>query len=191
MTKVTIAQLAQRIGAHSPRTSEMSGRIQAAVAILLTPDASGALDLLFIKRAEAPDDPWSGHMALPGGRREDQDPDLSATARRETFEETGIVIPPDAVLGVLDDLAPVTPVLPPVVVRPFVFALAERPSVTPSPEVAGYVWTSLDDLPRTAGDTDIAIRGLSRVMPAYLFGPYVVWGMTHRILNNFLEIALK
>lgn len=189
MTRITVAHLAQRIAAHEPRTADMSGRIQAAVAIVLAPGPNGALDALFIKRAEAHGDPWSGQMGLPGGRREDRDPDLLTTAQRETLEETGIAVPSSALLGALDDLAPVTPVLPPVVVRPFVFALPVRPALAPSPEVADHVWVSLDDLPLAAGETEIAIRGIRRTMPAYLVGPYVVWGMTHRIISNLFEIA--
>jgi 8-oxo-dGTP pyrophosphatase MutT (NUDIX family) len=190
VTRITVPHLARHIAAHVPRTADTAGRIQAAVAIVLAPGPSGALDVLFIKRAEARGDPWSGQMGLPGGRREDHDPDLLSTAQRETLEETGIVIPSSALLGVLDDLAPVTPVLPPVVVRPFVFALPERPALASSPEVADHIWVSLDTLPQTAGETEIAIRGIRRAMPAYLFGPYVVWGMTHRIINNLFEIAL-
>lgn len=190
MTRITVAHLAQRIAAHEPRAADMSGRIQAAVAIVLASGPNGGLDALFIKRAEAHGDPWSGQMGLPGGRREDGDPDLLTTAQRETLEETGIAIPSSTLLGALDDLAPVTPVLPPVVVRPFVFALAGRPALAPSPEVADHVWVPLDDLPLTAGETEIAIRGIRRTMPAYLVGPYVVWGMTHRIIGNLFDIVI-
>ena len=190
MTRITVSRLTRRMAAHTPRAADTAGRIQAAVAIVLAPDVNGHLDVLFIKRAESDDDPWSGQMGLPGGRREDEDPDLLTTARRETLEETGIEIPSRALLGVLDDLAPVTPVLPPVVVRPFVFALPERPSLLPRPEVADYVWTSLDALPSTVGETDLAIRGVPRTMPAYVIGPYVVWGMTYRITTNLFEIVL-
>ncbi len=94
-----------------------------------------------------------------------------------------------SLLGSLDDVAPVTPVLPPVLVRPFVFALHRVPDITPSREVALHLWTSLDRLASTAGETEIRIRGESRSMPAFLIGPHVVWGMTHRILSNFIAIV--
>lgn len=189
MTGITIAHLAERIAAHEPRTAAMSGRIQAAVAIVLAPGPNDAPEVLFIRRADAHGDPWSGQMGLPGGRREAGDPDLLTTAQRETHEETGIALSPSALLGALDDLAPVTPVLPPVVVRPFVFALPARPTVSPSPEVADHVWVPLATLLLSAGEADIAMRGVNRRMPAYLVGPYIVWGMTHRIIINLFEIA--
>ncbi|MEP6687797.1 MAG: NUDIX domain-containing protein, partial [Gemmatimonadales bacterium] len=83
-----------------------------------SPDA-----VLLIRRADRAGDPWSGHMALPGGRREETDPDLVATAVRETFEEVGLSLAPADLLGSLDDVVPRTPVLPPIAVRPYVFAL--------------------------------------------------------------------
>src|SRR3989442_10873051 len=83
----------------------------------------GGLEALFIRRAQRADDPWSGQVALPGGRRDAGDADLFATAVRETREETGIDLAGAERLGRLDDLYPRTPTLPPVVVRPFVFAL--------------------------------------------------------------------
>ena len=61
----------------------------AAVALVLRP-GTGGLEALFIKRAEHPDDPWSGHVGLPGGRAEDSDPGLVHTAVRETEEEIGL-----------------------------------------------------------------------------------------------------
>ncbi len=189
MTRITVSRLTQCFAARTPRAVDTVSRIQAAVAIVLASDPRDRLDVLFIKRAEAENDPWSGQMGLPGGRREEADPDLLTTARRETLEETGIEIPSASLLGVLDDLAPVTPVLPPVVVRPFVFVLPRRPSLVLSPEVADYVWTSLEALPGTSGEAELAIRGVPRTMPAYLIGPYVVWGMTHRIMSNLFEIV--
>ena len=62
---------------------------RAAVAILLElrPDD---LHLLFIHRAEHENDPWSGHMGFPGGRKDPEDPDLLNTVVREVHEEIGV-----------------------------------------------------------------------------------------------------
>jgi len=185
----TFEALRTSLTGHSPERATGPGLIEAAVAIVLAPDENGELELLFIKRAEEEGDPWSGQMALPGGRRDDDDDDLLATAIRETHEETSIALPRGAVLGELDDLAPVTRVLPPIMVRPFVFGLEHRPEVRPSREVALHLWTSLNGLPGTAGETAVSVRGFQGDVPAYLIGPHVVWGMTHRILSRFFNLV--
>ncbi|NNL85157.1 MAG: NUDIX domain-containing protein, partial [Myxococcales bacterium] len=51
---------------------------------------SAHTEVLFIERARHPDDPWSGHMALPGGRLDPVDASLRAAAERETREEVGV-----------------------------------------------------------------------------------------------------
>ena len=60
----------------------------AAVALVLR--QAPALELLLIKRSSSEDDPWSGQMALPGGRRDPADAGLQHTAIRETHEEVGL-----------------------------------------------------------------------------------------------------
>jgi len=189
MKRVTFDTLRQRLAARTPLRATGPGLIEAAVAIVLAPGEDGDLELLFIKRAEVPQDPWSGQMALPGGRREDGDPDLLTTATRETHEETAVELPREAVLGELDDLAPSTPVLPPIVVRPFVFGLPDKPAVTPSHEVALHLWTSFTALPAAAGESEVLVRGFRGVRPAFLIGPHVVWGITHRILSDLIALA--
>jgi 8-oxo-dGTP pyrophosphatase MutT (NUDIX family) len=158
--------------------------IPAAVAILLHDGAQGeGLEALFIHRAERAGDTWSGQIAFPGGRREPSDPDLRATAIRETHEEIGVDLTGAEPLGVLDDMHPRTPALPPVVVRPFVFGLVERPPITISAEVQDAFWVSLREL------TAPGARGEVRSLPAYVVGSHTIWGMTERILSNLLSIS--
>jgi 8-oxo-dGTP pyrophosphatase MutT (NUDIX family) len=187
---VTLDHLHSRLGAHRATPADMTGRIQAAVALVLAPGGSG-IELLLIRRAEVDGDPWSGQMGLPGGRREDQDADLLATACRETAEETGIEIGSAELIGVLDDIAPTTPILPPIAVRPFVFSLPVTPRVRPSREVADFVWEPLSDIVRSEGETEVTILGAPQIRPAFVLGSNAVWGMTHRILNNLIDITLR
>ncbi|MGH7644285.1 MAG: NUDIX hydrolase, partial [Gemmatimonadales bacterium] len=112
----TLARVRWALAAHVPRVEDAPEAQPAAVALALLEGSTG-LELLLIKRAEREGDPWSGQIALPGGRRDPQDPDLLATALRETLEETGLDLAGAERLGTLDDLYPRTPVLPPVVVR--------------------------------------------------------------------------
>lgn len=144
--------------------------------------------VLFIRRAERTGDPWSGHMALPGGRRDPGDADLAATAIRETAEEVGLELPRSALIGGLDDVVPRTPVLPPIAVRPYVFELPHRPVLRLNPEVAAARWVHLDHLlhPATYHPVRIQIRGEHRDVEAYELEDAIVWGMTERVVTSLL-----
>lgn len=167
------------------------GTWEAAVALVLR--AGPALELLMIQRVERADDPWSGHMALPGGRRASADSDLLDTALRETEEEVGITLQRDGdILGPLDEVAPRTPRLPPLVIAPFVARAAPGTEPRPDPrEVAATVWIPLPALrrPEALGEVLIELEGGSRAFPAFVYGGYRIWGLTHRIVSTFLEIA--
>src|SRR5204863_2744545 len=113
-----------------------TGMIAAAVAVILR-DGDEGVEALFIQRAVRVGDVWSGQIAFPGGRREPTDADLLTTAVRETVEEVGADLSSAERLGVLDDLHPRTPVLPQLVVRPCVYALAAPPPIVVSPAVRG------------------------------------------------------
>ena len=181
-----LTRLSERLAAHQPAMgTDDPSLIWAAVSVVLVPSPDA---LLLIRRAERDGDPWSGHMALPGGRREPGDATLLHTAIRETLEELGLRLEQSQLIGSLDDMIPRTPVLPPVAVRPFVFALPERPILTPNEEVAAAAWVALDHLldPATYHTARIDVRGASREMPAYRFEDTIVWGMTERILTGLL-----
>ena len=185
-TEPRLTRLPERLSVRSRSDHEDSSLIWAAVAAILTPDPEA---ILLIRRAERPGDPWSGHMALPGGRREAGDPDLLATVVRETAEELGVDLSGIRPAGILEDVVPRTPVLPPVAVRPFVFVLPTRPALTPNHEVASAQWVSLDDLlsPRAYHPVRITVAEQGRDFPAYQIENALIWGMTERILTNLLD----
>ena len=176
------------LAGHVPHTVEAPAAKPAAVALILLERAR--LEALFIKRAERVGDPWSRQVALPGGRYESGDLDLFATATRETREETGIDLSSAERLGVLDDLYPRTPTLPPVLVRPFVFSIPSAPPLVPSEEVAHAFWVPLERLiePGVRREVRFRVGGVDRVFPAYDLGDEVIWGLTERILTPFLEL---
>ena len=89
-----------------------------------------------------------------------------------------------------DDLYPRTPTLPAVVVRPFVFALASRPTLVPGVEAARVFWLPLDRLSQRGvrRDFTLPVRGVERTFPAYVVDEIVIWGMTERILTPFLKL---
>jgi 8-oxo-dGTP pyrophosphatase MutT (NUDIX family) len=182
-----LGRLRERLATHQPRTDDGGDDlIWASVAVVLAPSPDA---VLLIRRADRADDPWSGHMALPGGRREAEDANLVTTAIRETAEEVGLLLRSGHLLGSLDDVVPRTPVLPPIAVRPYVFLLPDRPTLELNPEVAAARWVQLDLLlhPETYHSVRLEIRGESRDMPAYRLDDAIVWGMTERILTSLLD----
>jgi 8-oxo-dGTP pyrophosphatase MutT (NUDIX family) len=195
---LTLDHVRRALRGHEARTVEVADARPAAVALVLldgppSPPATG-LEILLIRRAERADDPWSGQIAFPGGRYEPDDPDLLATAIRETREETGVDLTRAERLGSLDDLYPRTPTLPPVVVRPFVFALGRRPPpLVPSDEVQRAFWLPLSRLGEAGVRREITLtlRGVARTFSAYLVDDELIWGMTERILTPFIELVIK
>lgn len=189
-----IARLAQAVRAHQPGEVDVpdgEGPLHAAVALVLRPGASGELEMLLIKRAEFEGDPWSGHVALPGGRREPGDANLEQTAVRETWEETAIDVARDGtVLGALDEISPRTPTVRRVIVRPYVCVVVPDVDIVTSPEVAAAFWVPLPSLRRTAAwiEADVTTHGQQLRVPAFAHGQYVVWGLTERILRSFLML---
>ncbi len=165
---------------------------EAAVALVLKPgDAPDDLELLLIRRATREGDPWSGQIGLPGGRHERGDASLEHTALRETMEELGLDLRVHgAVLGSLDELRPRTPVLPPIIVRPFVCALRELPSLVPSDEVAEYRWVRVAALFHKDARVraSVRVRDFQMQVEAYQLDDFTVWGMTERILATFAEV---
>lgn len=186
----TLAAVRAALAGHRAREERAPEARPAAVSVVLVEDA-GDVAALFIQRAERPGDPWSGQIAFPGGRHDPGDADLLATAIRETREEVGVDLAGAERLGVLDDLYPRTPVLPPVVVRPYVFALARRPPLRLDAEVRDAFWVPFAAL-RAADarrDVTIPVLGVELVFPAYRVAERVVWGMTERILTGFLGLV--
>ncbi len=181
------ARLAERLAARNPHTEDDDALIQAAVAVVFVPDPDA---MLFIRRAERANDPWSGHVSFPGGRSDPGDQDLLSTAIRETMEEVGVELKPDQVVGALDDVAPRRTHLPPIMVRPFVFALDSRPDLALGAEAAEAIWAPVAPLlAADAQDTHIVGSGSARCSyPAYRVGSRVVWGMTERIVTPLLAL---
>lgn len=180
-----LERLVEQLARREPQRGPAEGRPQAAVALLLVSEPDR---LLLIRRADRAGDPWSGHLALPGGRHHPDDVDLLATAIRETAEETGIVLQREWCRAELDDLVPRTPTLPPILVRPFVFLVPSAIAPGLSNEVAHAAWLPIASLladgvrrPHT-----IEIRGEPRVVEGYHLPEGFLWGMTERILTPVL-----
>lgn len=185
------AALQQALGRRRPLRQPRDPSLTEA-AVLLTLRLTDPLELLLIERAEKEGDPWSGHMALPGGRREARDGDLLETALRETLEETRIQLQPAAVLGALNEVGPSTRRRFSIVIAPFVAVAPADAEAVPAPaEVETALWVPLPHLASEDAVDEILIEldEESRSFPALSYRQYVIWGLTHRILMDFMDVA--
>jgi len=165
----------------------------AAVALVLRPTGRG-LEALFIKRAEHPNDPWSGHVGLPGGRAETVDAGLVHTAIRETEEEIGLRLTLDRdFLGPLDETRATARTRSiDMKIAPFVFAAVDAPDeLTLSEEVAATHWIPLFDLFDSARTASVTMQHLGQTLrfPAVEIAGLTIWGLTLRMLRNFETLA--
>ena len=172
------------------RIPETDCEIRAAVTLILRPPQSGGDDpeCLFVRRAKVAGDPWSGHIALPGGRMDAEDADLLDTARRETLEETGISLAREDYLGRLHELHPRSWHLPSICVTPFVAWLAQKQAVRLNYELTGHIWVPLSALLDPAyRSTLVREAPVRKEFPAIDFEGDVIWGITFSILEDFLD----
>lgn len=167
------------------RLKKFSEQTQAAAAVaLIMREVDKGVRLLVVKRVENPKDPWSGQMALPGGRSEPQDRNLKETAIRETLEETNInLLFESEFLGVLDPVR--SAVRPDMKILPFVFLLGYEPKIKLcEAELERYVWVTPRQLLANKGSARFSFGAF----PAYLVHNNVIWGLTYMILTKFLEV---
>lgn len=156
----------------------------AAVSMILRGRKSPSV--LLIERARRTGDPWSGQIALPGGKMQHGDRNARDTAVRETREEVSIDLNGVAdFLGYGEVTRTHTGTMD---VVPSVFALNRGVEIRPNEEVASFQWIDLEDLLAPGAKTSFQFGNGGKVvrMPAYAVKGYVVWGLTYRILGNLL-----
>ena len=189
---LSVEAIRNALTAHQPTPSRFDGhRGCAAVAMILVGQEDN-LKLCMIRRAKKSGDPWSGHMALPGGRFSPEDADLRVTAERETHEEVGLLLDPASRLG---SLAPLAIWLSgreqPLYLFPSVYYLGLAiPALTLNHEVAEAYWMPLAH-PWQAGNAThlkLSADGKTLYYPAVRFQDQIVWGITLRVLTLFSDV---
>ena len=153
----------------------------AAVALLLKIEG-GRIYILFVRRVQDSSDPWSGQIALPGGKREPEDKDLKETVIRETLEETKINLSDCRFLGVISTFH--SKPRPEIIVLPFVILVGNATSmILNKKELEDYFWISLDELVK---NKRLAKLSFGKV-PAFVIGNNIIWGLTYRIIERFIR----
>lgn len=188
LTERLIAKLAPGDPHAGPSLEAGARSKRAAVAVLLHDQPHGP-HVLLMKRAERQGDPWSGHISLPGGRHEVFDPDLHATAIRETHEELGIQLAGMQYLGQLAPLHPRSSGPTGIEVTPFVFLTDAIVEPTCGPEALAAFWLPLETASAGAFDSTYQYPGSDMTFPSWTFDGHVIWGLTWRILGDVLAVA--
>lgn len=178
---------------HAPQEiPDFEGMKRAAVAAILRPASSGP-ELLFIHRAEDSRDPWSGHMAFPGGKVDESDGDALSAVLRETREEIGLDLEAHARrLGRLSDVRAVGRGRPlSMVISPFVFELTTTPELTTNYEVEAVVWVPTSFLCDHRNRETMPYRryGLSLDLPCYRYEGHLIWGLTLGMADDLLRLT--
>jgi 8-oxo-dGTP pyrophosphatase MutT (NUDIX family) len=166
-------------------TPPADGARRAAVAVVLQNAADP--HVLLMKRVEREGDPWSGHISLPGGGYQSEDPDLLATAIRETREELGIDVARARILGNLDPLHPRSSGPRGIEVTPFVFLVEESLVPVCGPEALAAFWFPLERAAAGAFDSTYVYPASDLTFPSWDYEGHVIWGLTMRILGDVLS----
>jgi len=158
-------------------------RTEAAVATIITREP--APEVLVLKRNANPRDPWSGHYAFPGGRRDDDDTSLLATCIRETYEECGIQLSSDLLVKQYPVRHAGNHLNQPIPVTTYLFELPKQPAIRlQTTEISCHEWLDLDYV---ADASNIIRRPMSPRCPDVLF-PCIpatagfIWGFTYETL---------
>ncbi len=162
---------------------DVRGRTDAAVLVPLYLQ-SGRLHAVFTKRR---DDlrRHPGEISFPGGRYDEGEADLTATALREAQEEIGL--PPEAV-EILGALQPTPTIATGYAVYPFVGMIdAGRTWTLSAREVAEVLELSLAELIAGYGRRRLVRRGLPIRTDTYVVGDHLIWGATARILADLFD----
>ena len=166
---------------------------RASVALILSGHEKD-LKLCLIQRAIRSTDPWSGQMALPGGRASLEDLDSFSVAIREVREEVGVDLSSTIFLGRMSDIqlmrgGKVTSG----VVTPYLFYMErkEKPFSIDKTEVKHAFWITISHLHHPANQRTFRDSTLSREreIPAIYFEQKLVWGMTYRLISNLFLLC--
>jgi 8-oxo-dGTP pyrophosphatase MutT (NUDIX family) len=188
ITAITRLKLSIHTNPGHQRSDLVSANLpKAAVGVILAPDLhEQELTALFVKRKKSATDPWSGHMAFPGGRLKDGE-DLFQTVRREVLEETSIDIQTHEFFGKLDEQPTGNKS---VMVSPFVFfASAQINAIIETRELEDYVWIPISFFSDKANIQKMRVEMLGMhhdVLSFHYQNSYVVWGVTLRIIDDLL-----
>ncbi len=189
----TLDQIESSLSDYRPRLVDGSERSRAAVAMILRQQGGEPPEVLFIERARHESDPWSGHMAFPGGRVDPEDEGSTRrAAERETLEEVGLSLDGASHLGRLDDLEGRPTRSDGLVISAHVFRVSDPAPLDWNHEVEQAFWFPLAGLLDEARQVPYPRKWNGMHMPGILVGDpdrHIVWGLTYRFIDVFLSVV--
>lgn len=189
---LSLQRVEHTLNQHRPRKKPLRLLLRRSAVAMILRELRGETEILMIKRAESEGDPWSGHMAFPGGRMESDDRHGLDVARRETGEEIGLELGlEDPCIGRLSDIM-THPGLKrrPMVVTPYVFRLHREVEFTPNYEVAEVVWIPLSFLMHRDNRERMQWRRgrIDIPLPCYMFEGRRIWGLSLMMLDELMGL---
>jgi 8-oxo-dGTP pyrophosphatase MutT (NUDIX family) len=191
---IALLQLIEtRLGEHKPGRKRLRALMKRSAVAMILQVRAGDLHILMIKRAEREGDPWSGHMAFPGGRMDKTDAHGFDVAVRETAEEVGLQLGPgDTCIGRLSEInaRPHRGALG-MVVSPFVFRLEREVEFSPNHEVAEVVWVPLEFLMDEDNQEQMTwnYKGARIPLPCYMYEGRRIWGLSLMMLGELMDLV--
>lgn len=179
----TATQVREALAVHEPTALNIDGYRHAAVLVPLLSSPRG-LELLLTVRSAALRS-HAGQIALPGGRLEHGETFVQA-AIRETFEEVGLVVDPEAVVGELSD----HPSPAGFVARPVVAILPWPQPLTIDPgEVADTFTVPLAELRSLEPRSELReLESFRRRIYFYQWGERNIWGFTGNVIKDLFDV---
>lgn len=130
----------------------------------------------------------AGEISFPGGRKDPEDADLSATALREAEEEIGLNRSHASLLGTLPTTSTFATNY---VIHPFVATIPAGTAWTLSAkEVDEVLELPLEEVRAAKTITNIERRGITFQTDAYIVNGNIIWGATARILQHLFEALM-
>lgn len=192
----SLAQLMNSLDKHRARKKWYRRWCQRSSVAIILREGDQGLEVLMIKRAEREGDPWSGHMAFPGGRMELVDAGGLATAQRETHEEIGLADNQysDCVGRLSDIHANMKQRFKPMIISCFVFAVDEIPELNLNYEVADVIWVPLRFIADHSNRQTMQWQRNNKkpvTLPCYFYQQQRIWGLSLMMLDELVSVIKR
>ena len=189
---ISLKKIERELIRHRPGRKRLRALLNRAAVAMILRERHGETEVLMIERAERRGDPWSGHMAFPGGRMEARDRHGFDVAVRETGEEIGLRLgPSDPCIGRLSEImthfqwrrrA--------MVVTPYLFRLEREVQFELNHEVSAVIWIPISFLANRDNRKKMLLnrRGVKIPLSCYTYQGRRIWGLSLMMLDELLKI---